>query len=158
MHCHEALRRAGWGLEHHPLLAHTSRRPDLRASRGGVTAYVEVTTTATPRLYEAATARLNTVIDKINDRIEVDQFSLGMEVLNVGNNAPATEPLCARLQAWLAGLGADRLITRESPGTDDGTEFLEWGQGSWRLVFEASPLPPDRRGSGGRILGTIRPG
>jgi hypothetical protein len=36
LYCHEALRRAGWGLEHHPLLVHTSRRPDLRASRGGV--------------------------------------------------------------------------------------------------------------------------
>lgn len=157
LYCHEALRRAGWGLEHHPLLAHTSRRPDLRASRGGVTAYVEVTTTSTPRLDEAATARLNTVIDKINDRIEVDQFSLGMEVLNVGDTAPATEPLCARLQAWLASLDADQLVIRGSRDADDGIEFLEWGQGSWRLVFEAYPLAPDGRGSGGRIIGTLRP-
>jgi hypothetical protein len=97
------------------------------------------------------------VIDKINDRIEVDQFSLGMEVLNVGNTAPATEPLCARLQAWLASLDADQLITRGSLDTDDGIEFLEWGQGSWRLVFKAYPLVPDRRGSGGRIIGTLRP-
>jgi hypothetical protein len=106
LYCHEALRRAGWSLGHHPRLAHTSRRPDLRASRGCITAYVEVTTTSTPRLDEAAQARLNTVIDMINDRMEVDQFMLGVEVLNVGNAAPATEPLCARLQAWLSSLGA----------------------------------------------------
>ena len=80
-----------------------------------------------------------------------------MEVLNVGNAAPATEPLCARLQAWLASLDADQLIAQGSPGADDGIEFLEWAQGSWRLVFEACPLPPDRRGSGGRIIGTTRP-
>ena len=39
----------------------------------------------------------------------------------------------------------------------DGMELLEWGQHSWRLVFEAYPLPPDRRGSGGRIIGALCP-
>ena len=157
LYCHEALRRAGWGLEHHPRLAHTSRRPDLRASRGGITTYVEVTTTSTPRLDEAAQARLNTVIDMINDRMEIDQFMLGVEVLNVGNAAPATEPLCAQLQAWLASLNADQLITLGSRDADDGIESLEWAQDSWRLVFEAYPLQPGRRGPGGRIIGTLRP-
>ena len=133
LYCHEALRRAGWGLEHHPRLAHTSRRPDLRASRGGITAYVEVTTTSTPRLDEAAQARLNTVIDMINDRMEIDQFMLGVEVLNVGNAAPATEPLCAKLQAWLASLDADQLIALGRRDADDGIESLEWAQaaGAW---------------------------
>jgi hypothetical protein len=157
LYCHEALRRAGWGLEHHPRLAHTSRRPDLRASRSGTTAYVEVTTTSTPRLDEASRARLNAVIDMINDRMEVDQFMLGVEVLNVGNAAPATEPLCARLQAWLSSLDADQLITQGSRDADYGIESLEWTQANWRLVFEAYPLLPDRRGPGGRIIGTFRP-
>jgi hypothetical protein len=133
LYCHEALRGAGWGLEHHPLLAHTSRRPDLRASRDSVIAYVEVTTTSTPQLDEAATARLNTVIDKINDRIEVDQFSLGMEVLNVGNTAPATEPLCARLQSWLADLDADQIITRGAPALTAGSSSSSGARaaGAW---------------------------
>ena len=157
LYCHEALRRAGWGLEHHPRLAHTSRRPDLRTSRDGITAYVEVTTTSTPRLDEASQARLNTVIDMINDRMDIDQFMLGVEVLNVGNAAPATEPLCARLQEWLASLNADQLIALGSRDADDGIESLEWAQGGWRLVFEAYPLLPDRRGPGGRIIGTTRP-
>jgi hypothetical protein len=157
LYCHEALRRAGWGLEHHPRLAHTSRRPDLRASRGGITAYVEVTTTSAPRLDEASQARLNTVIDMINDRMDVGQFMLGVEVLSVGNAAPATEPLCARLRAWLASLDADQLIALGSRDADDGIESLEWAQGGWRLVFEAYPLLPDRRGPGGRIIGTARP-
>jgi hypothetical protein len=69
----------------------------------------------------------------------VDQFILGVEVLNVGNAAPATEPLCASLQAWLSSLDADQLITQDSRDADDGIESLEWTQGSWRLVFEAYP-------------------
>ena len=80
-----------------------------------------------------------------------------MEVLDVGNAAPATEPLCARLQAWLASLDADQLIALGSRDADDGIESLEWAQGGWRLVFEAYPLLPDRRGPGGRIIGTARP-
>ena len=88
----------------------------------------------------------------INDRIEVDQFSLGVEVLNVGNAAPATGPLCARLQAWLASLDADQLIARGSRDADDGIEFLEWDRaaGGWfsrRTPCRLTPVP------GGRITG-----
>ena len=157
LYCHETLRRAGWGLEHHPRLTHTSRRPDLRASRGGITAYVEVTTTSTPRLDEASQARLNAVIDMINGRMEIDHFMLGVEVMNVGNAAPAAGPVCSALQAWLSSLDADQLITLDSHDGDDGIEPFEWAQGGWQLVFEAYPLQPDHRGPGGRIIGTFRP-
>jgi hypothetical protein len=93
----------------------------------------------------------------INDRMEVDHFMLGVEVLNVGNAAPATEPLCIRLRAWLSSLDADQLITQGGRDAEYGIESFEWTQGGWRLVFEAYPLLPDRGGPGGRIIGTLRP-
>ena len=157
LYCREALHRAGWELEHHPFLKHTSRHPDLRASRRDITAYVEVTTTSKPRLDEASAARLNTVIDTINDRMPIDHFMLGVEVLNVGSATPATGPLCDKLQAWLSSLDADQLIASGSPSADFGIESVEWAQGGWHLIFEAYPLPADRRGPGGRIIGTLRP-
>jgi len=67
------------------------------------------------------------------------------------------EALRSWLQAWLASLDADQLIALGSRDADDGIESLEWAQGGWRLVFEAYPLLPDRRGPGGRIIGTGRP-
>jgi hypothetical protein len=158
LYCHEAIRRSGWDLEHHPVLAHTTKRPDLRLTQGGITtAYVEVTTTAKERLDEASEARLDTVIDTINDRMQIDHFMLGMEVLNVGSDAPATRPLCDKLQEWLSSLDADQLIASGSPGADDEPESFEWDHGDWHLIFEAYPLAPDRRGPGGRIIGVIRP-
>jgi hypothetical protein len=102
LHCHEALRRAGWDLEHHPSLEHTSRHPDLRASRDSVTAFVEVMTTSRPRLDEASEARLNMVLDLINDRMEIDSFMPGADMLRVGSDAPATGPLCGELHGYRA--------------------------------------------------------
>jgi hypothetical protein len=157
LYCHEALRRSGWRLEHHPCLGHSPRHPDLLASRSGVTAYVEVTTTSKPRLDEAAEARLSAVIDAINDRMEIGDFMLGLDILSVGAAAPATGPLCTRLRSWLSGLSADELISAGSRGAEPDLETEEWTQGGWALTFEAYPLPADRRGPGGRIIGTSRP-
>jgi hypothetical protein len=152
LYCHESLIRSGWGLEHHPSLGHTPRRPDLRASRSGVTTYLEVTTTSKPRLDEASEARLNAVIDAINDRMEISDFTLGVDILSVGSAAPATGPLCRKLQSWLSSLSADELLTGGGPDF----ESAEWAHGDWNLTFEAYPLPADRRGPGGRIIGTSR--
>jgi hypothetical protein len=153
LYCHEALLRSGWDLENHPSLGHTPRRPDLRASRAGVTAYVEITTTSKPQLSEAARARLSTVLDTINDRMEIGDFMLGAEILGVGSTAPPAGPLCSHLRSWLSSLSADDLIAAA-----DNYEFEStgWDHDDWHLTFEAYPLPAAQRGPGGRIIGTSR--
>lgn len=155
LYCREIFRRSGWDLEHHPVLAHTTRRPDFRASRRSVTAYVEVTTTSPPRLDAASEARLNVMMDAINDRMEIDHFMLGIDVVSVGNDCPPAGPLSGKLRAWLSTLNADQLIA--AGGDNYSSESIEWVEGGWHLNFKAYPLPADRRDPGGRIIGTWGP-
>jgi hypothetical protein len=82
---------------------------------------------------------------------------LGVEVLRVGSDAPATRPLRGKLREWLSSLDADQLIASGSLGADGEPESYDWAQRDRYLIFEAYPLAPDHRGPGGRIIGEMRP-
>lgn len=154
LYCIETLLRSDWTIELHPTLGHTSRRPDLRAQRGNESFFLEATTTATPRHEASAESRVNAVIDDINDRLEIGSFMLGIDVISIGANAPSTRRLCDELRSWLDGLDPDALREAARGG---GDETHEWAFDAWSLVFKAFPLAADKRGPGGRIVGTIMP-
>lgn len=154
LYCHAMFRCSGWSIELHPDLGATSRHPDLRVRRGLDVMYVEATTTAEPRADVAAESRLATVLDHINDNIEIGSFLLGLDVERIGPTSLAVNPLVVALRQWLDSLDADMLLER-SHGLS--LETLEWTTDGWAITFEAFPLAPDKRGPGGRIIGTTGP-
>lgn len=153
MYCHEILLRSGWAVNVHPSMNDTTRRPDFSASRCGTNMVLEATMTSPPSKDAAAQRREDKLIDSINERIEIGDFTLSLDIEERGAATAPTSGLCARLQQWLGSLDADDLLAERDRDPDIEPLSQEWAHEGWRLTFTAWPLEREHRGPGGRIIG-----
>lgn len=145
LYLHETFRRAGWGMNRHPVLPHTLRRPDFLVHSPLESTLVEATTVGPPPT-AGADHRLSRLLDTV-DNLDSTNFFLDVTVELVGPQDPPAAPLIELLVGWLAALDPDEL-------DHDSLPRVAFSQDGWNIEFAAWPKPPTSRGtSGHRAIG-----
>jgi len=119
--------------------------------------YVECTATGRHRSQLGADALEADLLEAIN-KTPTGRFLLRIEVEARGAAAPATKPLRAQLEAWLASLDADEVTARVEE-TKRLPEWI-WEKDGWRVRFVAMPTiasPDDGEGAIGMRLASFVP-
>ncbi|MGX7828294.1 hypothetical protein ACTG9Q_24705 [Actinokineospora sp. 24-640] len=133
LYLHAMLTGAGYDVECHPELEHTTRRPDFLATKGDESFYVEARRISGSDAKSAEEARWATIIDKLNT-VESPDFHLLVDISKVGPTSPPVARIKKRVDAKLRQLGQD--------GTsNDGevSDTVEWEQDGWEVSIRFLP-------------------
>jgi len=136
LYCGELLRAHGLSLEPHPTTETEKRKhPDFLVRMGTEPiCYVECTLAGDPMLDTARQARLNEVLDGL-DQLDPKRFSIIVEVQAVGGSSPSTRKLRSEIESWLCELEGTRL---SGAGTDvEPCSVHTWRMNGWALTFRA---------------------
>lgn len=141
---HELLVRAGYDVEIHPALPHTSRRPDFLAAKGREAVYIEVATWGSRPEARARTARENDLLRAIEQCNSPNFF------LRIGNIVQGTVPARGRrartaIERWLASMDPDDPALLEAGSLQD-LAGMTWRDGDWIVEVQAIPVAPEYRG------------
>jgi hypothetical protein len=137
------LNLAGYEVEFHPVLPHTTRRPDFLVSRDGNSRfYLEARIAAQRARDSADELRINRVYD-ILDGLRSPNFFIWIEVVAQGPPDPPTQGLRREVTRWLDGLDPDA-VERELIESQDSTNVaFTWAHDEWVLKFR--PWPKSKR-------------
>jgi hypothetical protein len=154
------LRALGYSITIHPDLPNDNpNHPDfLVASPQEELFYLEaVTASEYSQADLSARQRANVVLAAI-ERLDSPNFFLGIDAEGQPETPPNGKGLRRQLERWLTSLDAD-VVSREISDKGSGViPKLKWEHDGWRIVFEAIPKKPERRGSGQRIIGVLSGG
>jgi hypothetical protein len=141
------FRKLGYEIIVHPELPNGRLdRPDFLISRDGSAAYVECKAV----IERLRTAVENAILDATNTASHPD-FVLELDIESEGSQEPSAAKIRAAIENWLQGLNADDEIASRDAGKPEQTLRLPIGE--WELLYTAHPVPPDQRGTYGRLLG-----
>jgi hypothetical protein len=141
------FRKLGYEIIVHPELPNGRLdKPDFLISLDGSAAYVECKAVI-ERLRTAVEAA---ILDATNTASHPD-FVLELDIESEGNQEPSAAKIRAAIENWLKGLNADDEIASRDAGKPEQT--LRLPIGDWELLYTAHPVPPDQRGTYGRLLG-----
>jgi hypothetical protein len=153
LYLHELFLRLGFGVEVHPSLDGTRRRPDFRIRRDDRTALVEAAA-----LFSgfARAERRTTAPGWMTEALETldspDFFVNYEAVLAHGPEQLKRQEVAGPMQEWIDGLDAD-FIRSEMEADAEPPHFVLRCR-SWEVSFFAWPLNPERRGRPGhRVVG-----
>lgn len=141
LYIHEALRRSGHDIVIHPILPHTSRRPDFYAEKDGAGFYIEAIVPGVSKQKKAAQSRKNRLMDVVN-RLEAPNFYLWLHELKEGASDPKPANLRHALRTWLKEIDPDTIDTTDL----STTPRLRWEDGDWAAEFSALPVGHEARG------------
>jgi len=145
---HEYFRRLAFSLTPHPPIGGSTRRPDFLLRKPAGAAFLEATVvhpTADELSFERRMAPIYEAINKLRS----PDFSLNVEVLQVGTATPPGGRLRQKLTAWLASLDPDNCLPPASDPSFWDLPRYEWAWRDWRFEFRAIPIHADRRGRPG---------
>jgi hypothetical protein len=147
LYVHAFFRKLGYEITVHPELPNgRPDRPDFLIIRDGSAAYVECKAV----IERSRTAVENAILDATNMASHPD-FVLELDIESEGSQEPSAAKIRAAIQNWLNGLNADDEIAARDGGEPEQT--LRLPVGDWELLYTAHPVPPDQRGTYGRLLG-----
>lgn len=151
LYVYTLYRRLGYQVLPHPPVPGTTRRPDFYVSDHNSGVYVECVVFFSGG---SGGTRDHTekawIYDCIN-RVGNSDFHLDLEWVAVGTQRPRVFEIADPIQTWLDGLDADQALADRRAGAPLPT--LRFSARDWQLDLEAWPIVPDRRESGGRLLG-----
>jgi hypothetical protein len=144
LYLHELFRRLGYGITCEAPTPN-GRNIDFLLRRGAAAFYLEATIARKSQAEQAAEARRNRIYREL-DKLESQDFMLGIEIESAGANELRKVGVLRRTLAdWLATLDPDE--TEQQWAETGEIPTLSWPDGSgWTLVFEAFPSKPEYRG------------
>ena len=147
LYVHAFFSKLGYEITVHPELPNgRPDRPDFLIIRDGSAAYVECKAV----IERSRTAVENAILDATN-MASHPNFVLELDIESEGSQEPSAAKIRAAIQNWLNGLNADDEIAARDGGEPEQT--LRLPVGDWELLYTAHPVPPDQRGTYGRLLG-----
>jgi len=144
---HESLLRLGYEVEVHPVLGHTSKRPDfLVETESGFRFYLEATLADDGALAKSE-ARLDHLLNQINQQLDNRDFLVGMRLHGeVPTPQPSTRRVVAFLQQRLIGLNPDELLAAKGESLLSNIRW-DYDHDGLNAEFFPMPRPKERRGS-----------
>lgn len=142
------FRRLGYDVEIHPALSDSPGNPDFLVSRGSISFYVECLAMFNDDGTDNPAGRA--WICECTNRAKHPDFMVNLDIEQIGTDQPGVREITGPLEEWLATLDADVVATDVETGKD--LPRFELGVRDWKLVFEAWPVAPEKRGNPRRII------
>ncbi len=143
LYVHETAVRLGAAIEVHPAMSESTRNPDFRFAFDSRPILVEAKAIHKSRAARADEARLNSLLDRI-DEADFGSFGLALTVVSQGPDVVASKRLVCAIGAWLAALDHDHLLAeysrRSTVVLDDSWPELTFNEKEWFLRFRPWPL------------------
>jgi hypothetical protein len=140
--------RLGYQVDVHPELPLGTKNPDFLVSRDSTSFYVECVVMFSDDGTENPAGRA--WICECTNRAKNPDFMVNLHIEEVGTEQPRVREIAKPLEDWLATLDADALRAQIEAGQEQPRFDLTVRD--WKLVFEAWPLLPDRRGKPRRMI------
>lgn len=158
LYCYTILCYQGFEVELHPSgAAGKTTRPDFLVSRNGEKLfYMECTLAADSVFNDAAQKRLDEVIDSLNERLELTDFFISVEVKDAPPQSPSIRRMRSFLEERLCKLNPDEVTeVMRTRGLEDYDRWV-YTDAEWEVVFSPVPIAPEFRGQPGtRPIGEV---
>lgn len=153
---HEILRRLGCELRCHPILPNGSlARPDfLVHTPSGEEFYLEAVLASEKGLHKETNGIKEAVLWQFYEHTH-PSFMVSVRTSGLPTTQPSAKKLLNQVVNWLNSLDPDLVDHDIKTYGWDVVPKLEWRHEDWSLVFSPIPIIPERRGSGGPIMGMI---
>lgn len=142
LYVHRAFTQLGFGVEVHPALPETSRRPDFRVTGEGDSFLVEAATTFSGIVDDERHAERDGWIIAAIEKASSPNFDIQLEVERSGLQRPAVREIVEPVERWLAALDPDDAIAAGY----DARPTLPLSVRDWELTLAALPRKRDARG------------
>ncbi len=145
LYLHAAHVRSEIGVDIHPAMPASDRRPDFRLNKSGAAWYLEARVAGESDLEAAANRRRSRVLDALNEARSQD-FMVWVDFEQVGVRDLGGGQVRQRIEEWLATLDydAEAAATHRAGGTGSSMVHRD---GDWHIAFTAVPKPPSRKGT-----------
>lgn len=140
----------------HPSIEDTSKSPDFLVKPSRQEPFIVESTLATYQSSEEVSeqARINTVYDVLNRRVDSNNFSLILEIKGVPQTQPPAKKLANFLNQKLANLDPDEMFLLYKNNGLDAMPQWDFLYEDWTIKFRPIPKKPEARGkSGSKPLG-----
>jgi hypothetical protein len=161
LYLHELLLMTGHAVALHPPLKGTTKRPDFLASSGGA-AHVVIeasVVTETTDKERANDARLNTLYDAINERINSPDYWVSLDVQGATSTPIPVAAWVTKIRGWMNSLSYDELVAVGQRQLWDRHQVLELCHDDAIFFFRLIAKSEQVRGRPGmRSLGALGSG
>lgn len=151
---HGMLHRLGFTLEPHPVLPNGSKkRPDFLVSApDGAQFYLEAVLASEDFESALDDALLGTALDAFSD-VQKNDFTLVVSSRGSATTQPSGKAMRKAVLGWLNTLSHAEVLSQIDANGGGKAPRMEWEHEGLTVTFVAWPEHPERRGSGGRIIG-----
>lgn len=136
----------GLGVECHPAVEGTDRRPDFRLYTADGSFLVEATVATTSDTERSRDRRRGQIYDTLNRSVDTRNFRLGLDLVAEGGASPSIRRSVLRIQDWLDGLDADRAMELMKAERYADLDRLRIEDRGWVFVITAFPRSKETRG------------
>jgi len=140
-----SFEQLGFGLNTHPQVPGSNRRPDFRIETNQGPAYVEATVASASDDELARDRRRGQIYDSIN-QLNSRNFWLSLDLLNEGNEAPSITRCLPAIQTWLNDLDVDDASQLLDARRFDDLPSYGIEDRGWSIRITALPRGAESRG------------
>lgn len=142
-------RTLGYSVDVHPRILGSTHRPDFLVYNSEESFYVECTAVSPADHSGAPNLKGQNWIQDCINHVLNPNFHVGLRIEQFGTDQPRQTEITRPLSEWLATL--DPYLPA------DALPPLEIRPKDWRITITAYPIPPEKRGGTGRLLGILLP-
>ncbi len=151
LYVHNLLQSMGFEVTVHPTVPGTTGHPDFLAERGDESFYVEAATVLSGIVAQGRRGRLEAAVQDVINEIDASNFMVALRYDRVGTTMPKGTAIKGPIEAFLATLSADDLLTA-SPAI---SAWQTVRAGDWEIALRAIPRLAMYRGCpDNRLIGT----
>ncbi len=144
LYLHRLFKRLGFEIEVHPVLEHSSGRPDFALTRKQEFFYVEALTVFSgidePGRHGAREAEITEALESVNN----GDFHLKLRFIQVGSASPRRAPIVREVTGWLNSLDPNAVTNGMERTYELPTKTFT--EGDWILELGAWPVTAEHRG------------
>ena len=152
LYLHRLFRCLGFGVEVEPEVP--GGKPDFRVTRDSDSFLMEATTSFSGIVDEERHPKREAAVLAAIDQARNPNFTVGLEIQQVGDEQPSVPEIVGPLEHWLLGLNPDDELERD---IFDAPQCLLDVRG-WKLLLTAFALRPEARGKPDHRLLGMGPG
>lgn len=142
-------RALGYSVDVHPKIPGSTHRPDFLVYDSEGSFYVECTAVSPADHTGAPNLKAQHWIQDCINQVPNPNFHVGLRIEQFGKSQPRQTDITRPLSEWLATL--DPYLPA------DALPPLEIQPKDWKITITAYPIPPEKRGDTGRLLGILPP-
>ena len=148
---HEILIEFGCSVTPHPTLSNTAKTPDfLVKPLTGTPFYIEAVLVTNKSADEvAAQARINTVYDVVNRKVDSSNFFLWIDVEGTPKSPPSANKIASFLNKRLAKLDPEQVAKRYEVDGVDAIPSWRFKHDDWVIEFQPIPKKHEARNKEG---------